>query len=108
MDPSQDIRDRTFAFGCVIAKLALGMAVRPGVRCIADQLLRSGTWPTQDDWRPRAMNAFRSAGFSERLSSVRRDAGHEVSSHNSKRKMQKDKGSFFELFISNFEFRLAS
>jgi four helix bundle protein len=42
-DNSQDIRDRTFAFGCAIARLALNLSPRPGVRCIVDQLLRSGT-----------------------------------------------------------------
>jgi four helix bundle protein len=40
---SQDIRDRTFAFGCAIARLALGLAPRPGVRSIVDQVLRAGT-----------------------------------------------------------------
>jgi four helix bundle protein len=42
-DPSQDIRDRTFAFGCGVAKAALAMAARPGVRCLVDQLLKAGT-----------------------------------------------------------------
>ena len=42
-DRSQDIRDRTFAFGCRVARLSLGLAPQPGVRCIVDQLLKSGT-----------------------------------------------------------------
>src|ERR1044071_5469098 len=42
-DTSQDIRDRTFAFGCAIARLALTLSPRPGLRCIVDQLLRAGT-----------------------------------------------------------------
>ncbi|HLG59954.1 MAG TPA: four helix bundle protein [Vicinamibacterales bacterium] len=42
-DSSQDIRDRTFEFGCRVARLALRLAPQPGVRCIVDQLLKSGT-----------------------------------------------------------------
>ena len=42
-DRSQDIRDRTFEFGCRIARLALSLDHRPGVRCLVDQLLKSGT-----------------------------------------------------------------
>ena len=42
-ETSQDIRDRTFAFGCAIARLVLNLTPRPGVRCIIDQLLRAGT-----------------------------------------------------------------
>jgi four helix bundle protein len=42
-DRSQDIRDRTFEFGCRIARLALSLDQKPGVRCLADQLLKSGT-----------------------------------------------------------------
>ena len=42
-DTSHDIRDRTFAFGCAIARLALTLSSRPGVRSIIDQLLRAGT-----------------------------------------------------------------
>jgi four helix bundle protein len=42
-DRSQDIRDRTFKFGCQIARLALSLDQRPGVRCLVDQLLKSGT-----------------------------------------------------------------
>jgi len=40
---SNDIRDRTFAFGCDVARLALSFDARPGVRSIIDQLLRAGT-----------------------------------------------------------------
>jgi four helix bundle protein len=43
MAQSQDIRDRTFAFACAVAKLALKVQPRPGVRCIIDQLIRSAT-----------------------------------------------------------------
>jgi four helix bundle protein len=42
-DLSQDIRDRTFRFGCDVAKLALTFAPQPGVRCIVDQLLKAAT-----------------------------------------------------------------
>jgi four helix bundle protein len=42
-DRSQDIRDRAFAFGCRVARLSLGLAPLPGVRCIVDQLVKSGT-----------------------------------------------------------------
>jgi four helix bundle protein len=42
-DPSQDIRDRTFAFACAVAKRALQFEPRPGIRCLVDQLLRSAT-----------------------------------------------------------------
>jgi four helix bundle protein len=42
-DLSQDIRDRTFRFGCGVARYSLGLAPRPGVRTVIDQLLRSGT-----------------------------------------------------------------
>jgi four helix bundle protein len=42
-DRAQDIRDRTFRFGCDVARLALEFPPRPGVRCLADQLLSSGT-----------------------------------------------------------------
>ena len=40
---SNDIRERTFAFGCDVARLALSFDLRPGVRSIVDQLLRAGT-----------------------------------------------------------------
>jgi four helix bundle protein len=42
-DPAKDIRERAFAFGCRVARLALSLAPRPGVRSLVDQLLRSGT-----------------------------------------------------------------
>ena len=42
-DSGQDIRNRTFAFACDVARLALQLAPRPGVRCIVDQLLKSAT-----------------------------------------------------------------
>jgi four helix bundle protein len=42
-DNAQDIRERAFAFGCAVARLALSLAPVPGVRCIVDQLLKSGT-----------------------------------------------------------------
>jgi four helix bundle protein len=40
---SQDIRDRTFLFGCTVARLTLDIAPRPGVRCLVDQLLKAAT-----------------------------------------------------------------
>ncbi len=42
-DSGQDIRNRTFTFACDVARLALQLAPRPGVRCIVDQLLKSAT-----------------------------------------------------------------
>jgi four helix bundle protein len=42
-DRSQDIRDRTFEFGCRVARLALSLDQKPGVRCLVDQLLKAGT-----------------------------------------------------------------
>lgn len=42
-DAARDIRERSFQFGCEVARLALSLAPRPGVRCIVDQLLRAGT-----------------------------------------------------------------
>jgi len=42
-DSAQDIRDRSFVFACAVAQLAPSLAPRPGVRCIVDQLLKSGT-----------------------------------------------------------------
>jgi four helix bundle protein len=42
-DRSQDIRDRTFAFACRVARLCLDLASRPGARRIVEQLLKSGT-----------------------------------------------------------------
>jgi four helix bundle protein len=42
-DSAQDIRDRAFAFACAVAKLALQIEPRPGLRCIVDQLLSAAT-----------------------------------------------------------------
>jgi four helix bundle protein len=42
-DSARDIRDRAFVFGCGVARLALALAPRPGIRCLVDQLLRAGT-----------------------------------------------------------------
>jgi four helix bundle protein len=42
-DKSQDIRDRTFRFGCDVARLALSIEPRPGLRRLADQLVSAGT-----------------------------------------------------------------
>jgi len=42
-DSSQDIRDRTFRLGSAVAKLALTLSTRPGVRWLVDQLLKAGT-----------------------------------------------------------------
>ena len=42
-DPAKDIRERAFAFGCRVARLALSLTPRPGIRSLVDQLLRSGT-----------------------------------------------------------------
>ena len=42
-DSAQDIRSRAFAFGCKVARLALGLTPRPGIRSLVDQLLRAGT-----------------------------------------------------------------
>ena len=42
-DLSEDIRNRTFRLGCAVARLALTLSTRPGVRCLVDQLLKSGT-----------------------------------------------------------------
>jgi four helix bundle protein len=43
IDRSQDIRDRTFAFACRVARLCLDLETRPGTRSIVEQLLKSGT-----------------------------------------------------------------
>jgi four helix bundle protein len=40
---AQDIRDRSFAFGCDVARLALSLAPLVGVRVMIDQLLKAGT-----------------------------------------------------------------
>ena len=42
-DRSQDIRDRTFAFACRVARLCLDVGTRPGFRSVVEQLLKSGT-----------------------------------------------------------------
>ena len=42
-DSAKDIRDRAFLFGCKVARLALSLAPKPGIRALIDQLLRSGT-----------------------------------------------------------------
>jgi four helix bundle protein len=42
-DNARDIRDRSFKFGCEVARLALSLAPVPGVRCLVDQLLKAGT-----------------------------------------------------------------
>jgi four helix bundle protein len=42
-DLSQDIRDRTFRLACDLARLAFRLTSPPGVRRLADQLLRAGT-----------------------------------------------------------------
>ena len=42
-DRSQDIRERTFAFACRVARLCLNLETKPGSRRIVEQLLRSGT-----------------------------------------------------------------
>jgi four helix bundle protein len=39
----RDIRERAFVFGCSVARLALALAPKPGVRCLVDQLLKAGT-----------------------------------------------------------------
>lgn len=42
-DSAQDIRDRAFSYACDTGKLAVTLNSRPGVRPVADQLLKSGT-----------------------------------------------------------------
>ena len=42
-DTAKEIRDRAFAFGCKVARLALSLTPRPGIRSLVDQLLRAGT-----------------------------------------------------------------
>jgi four helix bundle protein len=42
-DSSQDIRDRTFEFACRTARVALTLEHRTAIRCIVEQLLKSGT-----------------------------------------------------------------
>lgn len=42
-DTAKDIRERAFKFGCNVARLALSLTPRPGIRSLIDQLLRAGT-----------------------------------------------------------------
>ena len=42
-DRSRDIRDRTFRFACDVARLALCIEPRPGVRRVVDQMVGAGT-----------------------------------------------------------------
>ena len=42
-DLSQDIRDRSFALACRVVRASTELPAVPGVRRIADQLVRSGT-----------------------------------------------------------------
>jgi four helix bundle protein len=42
-DRSQEIRDRTFALACRVARLCLDLGTRPGTRNLVEQLLKSGT-----------------------------------------------------------------
>jgi four helix bundle protein len=42
-DTARDIRQRSFLFGCQVARLALTLTPRPAVRSIVDQLVRSAT-----------------------------------------------------------------
>jgi four helix bundle protein len=42
-DNARAIRERSFKFGCEMARLALSLAPLPGVRCLVDQLLKAGT-----------------------------------------------------------------
>ena len=42
-DSANDIRERAFVFGCKVARLALSLTPRPGIRALVDQLLRAGT-----------------------------------------------------------------
>jgi four helix bundle protein len=42
-DSAMTIRERAFVFGCAVARLALSVASRPGVRVLVDQLLKAGT-----------------------------------------------------------------
>src|SRR5688572_24436457 len=39
----QDIRERSFVFGCAVVRLALAVVAKPGVRVLVDQLVKSGT-----------------------------------------------------------------
>lgn len=42
-DFGRSLRDRTFRFGCDTARLALTLMARPGVKSIAEQLIKAGT-----------------------------------------------------------------
>ena len=42
-DNAQHIRARAFGFGCEVARLALRLVPKPGIRCIIDQLVKAGT-----------------------------------------------------------------
>jgi four helix bundle protein len=42
-DSARDIRERTFVFGCTVARLALSSSYKPGVRPLIEQLLKAGT-----------------------------------------------------------------
>ena len=42
-DSAETIRNRTFVFACAVAKRALQLHPRPGVRCLIDQLVKSAT-----------------------------------------------------------------
>jgi hypothetical protein len=42
-DSAETIRHRTFVFACAVAKVALNLHPRPGIRSLIDQLLKSGT-----------------------------------------------------------------
>src|SRR5262245_309774 len=42
-DRSQDIRDRTFEFGCRVARFVLRLEPHFRIRSIVDQILKSGT-----------------------------------------------------------------
>ena len=43
IDASENIRDRTFTFGCDVTRLSLAFAPAPGVRNLIEQLLKAGT-----------------------------------------------------------------
>jgi four helix bundle protein len=42
-DSARDIRERAFVFGCAVARLALAVVPKPGIRSLVDQLLKAGT-----------------------------------------------------------------
>ena len=43
IDRSQDIRNRTFAFACRVARFCLDVRTQPGIRPVVEQLVKSGT-----------------------------------------------------------------